>query len=236
MLGFPSFPSKTQLYSRGLPEIDWNMIKQEQVHMKDDNPAGPVAAYLGAKVIAERKMWEFAEANPLVDFTSGMLFSPYSRTHAKRLTPIVIPSGIYGPFADNFPRPSNVPGLSSNQFIYMLLHGGPEGPNTHTVDVRDVAKVHILALSADPLPNKQQKRFLLSEGVHTWPEVADMVRKRRPELASRMPKDDATPPVQTNAPLDTSLVKKVLGFEYRPWEEMFLTGLDECLKWDASSI
>ncbi|KAL6808638.1 hypothetical protein J3E69DRAFT_378243 [Trichoderma sp. SZMC 28015] len=204
---------------------DWNMIKQEDVYMKDDNPAGPVMAYLGAKVLAERKMWEFAEANPQVDFTS------------------VIPSGIYGPFANNFPRPSNIPGLSTNQFIYMLLNGGPEGPNTyppifvgHTVDVRDVAKVHILALSADPLPNKQQKRFILSEGVHKWPEVADMVRKRRPELAPRMPGKDAIPPTQTEAPLDTSLAQKLLGFEYRQWEEMFLTGIDECLKWDAGRV
>lgn len=219
------------------------MIKQEDVYMKDDNPAGPVMAYLGAKVLAERKMWEFAEANPQVDFTSGMLLPSYPHADFEKLMLLVIPSGIYGPFANNFPRPSNIPGLSTNQFIYMLLNGGPEGPNTyppifvgHTVDVRDVAKAHILALSADPLPKKQQKRFILSEGVHKWPEVADMVRERRPELAPRMPGKDAIPPTQTEAPLDTSLAQKLLGFEYRQWEEMFLTGIDECLKWEASRL
>ncbi len=51
--------------------IDWNTITREEIDMTDGNPAGAVSAYLGGKALAERRLWEIAEENPQVDFTSS---------------------------------------------------------------------------------------------------------------------------------------------------------------------
>ncbi len=63
-----------------------------------------------------------------------------------------------------------------------------------------------------------------------------MVRDQRPELVSRMPGKDAKPPNQTESPLDVTLASQFLGLTtYLPWENTFLSGIDECLKWEATA-
>jgi nucleoside-diphosphate-sugar epimerase len=99
-------------------------------------------------------------------------------------------------------------------------------------DVRDLARAHILCLDAPPLTDGRHKRFLLSSKTFTWKELADLIRERRPELAHRLPSEDAVPTPTTYAPLDTSLATEVLGMTYIPWDETVLETLAAGLRWE----
>ena len=85
---------------------------------------------------AERELWAIAMSNPTVNFTT------------------IVPPAIFGPFVPYFCNSKNCTALGTNDFVYTLLMGGPEGPNTYPpvhigymVDVRDITKAHVQALS-----------------------------------------------------------------------------------------
>ena len=136
----------------------------------------------------------------------------------------------------NYPRPATVHGLASLSFIHEFLTCGPSAwpnvPISETIHISDCAKAHVLALDKGPLPAGQHKRLLVSCGLFTWPMAADLLRKERPELAVRLPGVDVTPPLQTVAPMDTSLAEEVLGIDsWIPWERAVLDGVDEVVSW-----
>ena len=128
--------------------------------------------------------------------------------------------------------------------MYQLI----SGPNTYpvseavvsnSVDVRDIARAHVLALFAPPHPAGIDKRLLIESGQFTWQEAVGLVRKERPELASRLPpkeKDDEAP-YRTKAPLDTSLTKEVLGdHKLFTWQESILASIDSAVAWENGAV
>ncbi|THU91443.1 hypothetical protein K435DRAFT_674160, partial [Dendrothele bispora CBS 962.96] len=145
----------------------------------------------------------------------------------------VLPPVIFGPFVPNFPVTSRE-SLSTNDFVYSLVLNGKDtyAPNLvgHMADVRDVAHAHIAALSAPPVP-KKDKRIIISAGAFTWKGIADLIRKERPELKERLPREDLNQGFgQTAAPLDTNFAKDILGMgQYIKWEETVLEALDAAL-------
>jgi nucleoside-diphosphate-sugar epimerase len=130
--------------------------------------------------------------------------------------------------------------LGSVGFIYQLLTGGSKGPNTYPdsnvgqlADVRDVAKAHVLATKTPPLTDGPHKRFIIVSKNFTWPEMADLVRKERPEVAHRLPSKDAEVTKMTDFKLDLSLTKDALGLkEFIPWHQTVLENLDLVLEWE----
>jgi hypothetical protein len=75
--------------------------------------------------------------------------------------------------------------------------------------------------------------LLVSTGQFTWPQAIELVKKERPELTSRLPKEDLEPTPQTVAPMDSSFAAEVLGLkEYIPWQTSFLDNLDTCIEWE----
>ncbi|KAE9390400.1 hypothetical protein BT96DRAFT_1002307 [Gymnopus androsaceus JB14] len=91
---------------------------------------------------------------------------------------------------------------------------------------------HVAALSAPPIPGRD-KRFIISATTFKWKDVEDLIRRERPELANRLPKEDDVPPKQTDAPLDTRFTAEVLGLkEYIPWEDTALAGIDAGAAWE----
>lgn len=195
-------------------------------HQSIDTTSNPLSVYQAAKGLADKHIWKLQRENPNVDFT------------------VIVPPAIYGPFVANYPLPSDRAGLGSTEFVYSLVTGGPEGPNTypavpfgHIIDVRDAAKAHVLALSVPPTVDGQNKRFILSSKTSTWKETAELVRVERPELASRLPHETAVPPAQTCAPLDLTFTKEVLGLkEYLPWQETMLGSLDDAVRWEKDIL
>jgi len=163
---------------------------------------------------------------------------------------VVVPT-VFGPFVENYPKPTSRTDLVTNDFIYEIIleNNGeyPQKPYSAMADVRDVAKAvgllmlffrvrahlsfckHVLSLTSPP--SKENKRLLICSKFFKWKEAVELVREKRPELAHRLPRKDAIPPVQMSAPFDLSLTEKVLGLkEYIPWEETILAAIDEGLK------
>ncbi|KAK7022948.1 hypothetical protein VNI00_016838 [Paramarasmius palmivorus] len=204
-----------------ITEKDFGAVELSEVIPSEQ--AAPFV-YHAAKILSDKKIWEIAQEHPDVDIT------------------IIIPPLVLGPFLANYPYPSDPIGLGTTAFAYELITGGPEGPNSyptnpmgHIIDVRDVAKAHVLALDTPPIPGRH-KRIIISAGIFTWKDAAEVVRKAHPELEPRLPSANAVPPAQTDAPLDTSFASEVLGLkEYIPWQESILAAIEMCLQYEEQS-
>jgi nucleoside-diphosphate-sugar epimerase len=146
---------------------------------------------------------------------------------------------VLGPTIPHYPLPASIAHLSTIQTIYALISSRsdsdtyPEGvPVGWMVDVRDLAKAHVDALSIPPLENGRNKRFILSSKQYQWDDVVRVIRNARPELSHRLPSENAIPPPTFPAPLDVSFADEVLKPEYIPWEQTVLDCLDAGLRWE----
>ncbi|KAF5361259.1 hypothetical protein D9758_010316 [Tetrapyrgos nigripes] len=192
-------------------EKDFGPVELKDIDKNDPNT---MVIYSAAKTIADKKIWEIAHQHPDVDVT------------------VLLPPAIYGPLVPNFPVASRS-SLSTDGYVYDLISQGldtwPGLPIADMVDVRDIARAHAVALDFPPLSGRD-KRFIISSGKYSWKKVADLIRKERPELASRLPREDLEAPAQTTAPVDVSFTEDVLGFkDYIAWEETFLAAIDSVL-------
>jgi nucleoside-diphosphate-sugar epimerase len=149
------------------------------------------------------------------------------------------PSYIYGPLGSG--QVYNAPAAGTNQHIYGLIAGAPGRPVSGydpalrgppmIVDVRDVARAHVLALKAPPSPD-EPKRFIVSSSRFTWKEAIEFIAQARPELKGRLPvitgKEPAVPPF---AIFDTSATEKILGLKnYVKWQDTVLDTIDDMLR------
>lgn len=91
------------------------------------------------------------------------------------------------------------------------------------VDVRDVARAHVLAISAPPLPQSEgdggRKRLIIHAKEITWGDLLALFRSSSAfksntndlkSLDERLPAPDAEPVMQMNVPIDASLTLKAL--------------------------
>uniref|UniRef100_A0A0W0FT74 NAD-dependent epimerase/dehydratase domain-containing protein n=1 Tax=Moniliophthora roreri TaxID=221103 RepID=A0A0W0FT74_MONRR len=193
-------------------EKDFGSVELEDIKPQEQD--GP-SIYQAAKTVADKQLWKIAQEHPDVDITA------------------LLPTMVFGPLVPNFPYGSDLTSIGTDAFVHELITGGPDGPNTYpsvafglVVDVRDVAKAHVLALDAPPVPGRH-KRMIIHAGTFKWKDAADVVKKAHPELASRLPSADAVPPAQMDVPLDTSFASEVLGLkEYIPWQESIVAAVE----------
>ncbi|RXW13235.1 hypothetical protein EST38_g12620 [Candolleomyces aberdarensis] len=180
-------------------DSDWAPVTRDDLVAHQDDP---YYTYFAAKAISEKAVWDFAREHPNLDIAT------------------ILPGFVYGPFAKHFPKPTSVSGLGTNSFPYLLINGQvPPAAPPYFVDVRDVAKAHVRALSLSPSKSVEAKRFLINGGLYSWKEAAQYLKKARPELNVVDPEKigDAPGPVST---LDTTRAKEVLDFgEYIPFEK-----------------
>jgi nucleoside-diphosphate-sugar epimerase len=143
---------------------------------------------MASKTLAEQAAWKFVADNDLAfDIT---VLNPYV---------------IMGPMLQPVAGPEQV--TSTNLFpVYNFLNGTykeinglvfpawyyvslilfslvPRDTNTHQVDVRDVARAHILSLTTAAASNK---RILLVSGMITPQTIINIIRKNFPSLHSRV--------------------------------------------------
>ena len=150
------------------------------------------------------------------------------------------PGYIYGPLGHG--QVYHSPSSGTNRFVYALIDGERgrpvngfdrtvRGPPMN-VDVRDVAKAHVLALKLGPSPQETPKRFILSTSTFTWQEAAKLLAEKRPELKDRLPVITGNePPLGPLATLDTSKTESVLGMrDYVKWEDTILDTVDDLLR------
>lgn len=170
----------------------------------DDGATAPnaPAAYRAAKAVAEREAFFFMKqvAGLPFDFISccpAMVFGPFLET--------VLPDG-----------PASI--NQSNKIVWDIVSSGEgqEVPPTKGpvwVDVRDVAKAHVVALGT---PELGGSRLLLAEGVYCNQEIADEARKLFPEHKSRIPRGEpGKREADTHFKVDASDEAKRLGITWR---------------------
>jgi nucleoside-diphosphate-sugar epimerase len=162
----------------------------------------------------------------------------YKRAHPELDLTTIHPSYVYGPLGRG--QVYNAPSSGTNQFIYALIDGAPDRPVSGydpavrspplNVDVRDVARAHVLALKVPP--SDKVKRFVVSSSTFTWVEAVELLAQARPGLKGRLPKiTDDTPPVQPCATLDTSTTESVLGLkDYIKWQDTVLDTVDDLVR------
>lgn len=141
----------------GFSNLDKASVTTEADWTKEDQPG--LSVYEKSKLLAEKEAWKFIK-----ETGTDMEFAT------------VNPVAIFGPSLDE-----HVTG-SFNTIKYMT-NGAGRLPNIalNVVDVRDVAQIHILAMTT---PEADGKRFIASaDGQITMPEIAEMLRAQRPEVA-----------------------------------------------------
>ncbi|MBP1045045.1 aldehyde reductase [Enterococcus sp. BWM-S5] len=129
----------------------------------DENEPG-ISAYEKSKLLAEKAAWSYIE------------------TEGKQLEFATInPVAIFGPSLNN-----HVSG--SFDLLKSLLNGSTKRVADiplNVVDVRDVADLHIRAMVT---PEAKGQRFIASaDGQISMMEIAELIRKERPELAYKIP-------------------------------------------------
>ncbi|THV02991.1 NAD(P)-binding protein [Dendrothele bispora CBS 962.96] len=228
------------------------------------------AVYQMSKTLAEKKVWDIVRRveseGKHVDVTT------------------ILPPVMFGPYATpTYPLPSCSEDLNANQFIYQLIsHSRSSSPSIspsypdlklgYMVDVRDAAQAHILAFSSlsgapassnagqscvEEHDTKQfDERIILCSHTFTWPQLAEMIAEKRPDLKERLPPPGATTHSQNYAPLDLDLMKSLFSLEpftdnitaedgsqakgdssslsMTPWEETVLASLDLVLRWEEA--
>lgn len=106
----------------------------------------------------------------------------------------------------------------------------PAVPQPQLVDVRDVARGLVAALKAPPASQVGRKRILFTSKWVPLAEIADFVRKERPELAERINENIKNAPTDVKPVTDNRRYKEVLGLEVTPWQTTVLDGLDQVLE------
>ncbi|KAJ3768302.1 hypothetical protein FB446DRAFT_707109 [Lentinula raphanica] len=200
---------KAAFGTKVITEKDFGSITADKIDLNNDG----IRVYQESKTAADKAIWEIAHKNPDVDFT------------------VLLPPAIFGPILG--PLSSSLSCLSTNIFLKNLFAPEyPPNPIGHMIDARDAARAHVLALTTPPVPGRD-KRFIIANGSFLWEDVVAMLRSKKPELSSRLPRETSVPGPQTCAPLDTTFAKEVLGMkEYISQEASFLATVDVVLEWE----
>jgi len=195
---------------------DWNQVTREEALSGSKS-----TAYLASKTFAEQALWDFADSHPHVDVTT---FNP---------------PFLYGPFASGFSLPTpDYYAMSTNLYIYRLITAtGPFPSGPRYIDVRDVAKAHVLALKSplSSMPGIGRKRLIISSIYgFDYEEVLELLKTRRPELAARLTRTALPPIDKANLvlPFDVDRVERVVGMrrqDYTTFEDTMLDTVDSIL-------
>ncbi|KAI0246725.1 NAD-P-binding protein [Lactifluus subvellereus] len=219
---------------------DWQ--KEITINEKSYNPqmaqdalapgASGFLVYSVSKGLADLAVRDFKRAHPDLDITT------------------IHPSYTYGPLGRG--QVYNNPAASgTNRYVYALINGAPDRPvggydpavrgPPLNVDVRDVARAHVLALKTTTSTSTTApsgslsdtpKRFIVSSSRFTWKEAIELLAAARPELKGRLPViTGKEPPVGPFATLDTGATEAGLGLKnYIRWQDTILDTIDDLLR------
>ena len=169
---------------------------------------------------------------------SDLTVRNFKRDHPDFDITSIHPSYIYGPLGPG--QVYDTPASGTNRYVYALINGAPGRPvNGYdpairgapmSVDVRDVARAHVLALKLPP--SETPKRFVLSTSTFIWTDAVALLAEKRPELKERLPVvTGKEPPLGPVATLDTSKTESVLGMKnYVKWQDTVLDTIDDQLR------
>lgn len=201
---FHDYGSRTKFTER-----DWNPITMNDIG-KD-----MLLAYSAGRKYAESEAWNFLKHNE-VKF---------------KLTTI-LPTCVFGPqVSDEFAKKGlPVP----NDVIQSLVHSSPGkelNPDVRMqfVDVRDVARAHLLAFQKEEAANQ---RLALSSGKFTSQEVVDILNNDFDLLEGKITKGPKPGNHEHNLPVevDSSHTDKILQIKYKGLEESVFDTASQILR------
>ncbi|KAK3683447.1 hypothetical protein B0T22DRAFT_247453 [Podospora appendiculata] len=187
-------------------EASWNPVTLADIHKSQST------AYRASKTLAERAAWDFVADS--------------SSNGAKFDLVTVNPPMVFGPVVHHVF--GGLQGVNtSNERIVDLLQGKWKteipavGAAMIWVDVRDVARVHVLA--GLERPEAGGKRLFATAGLFSNAEIAEVVRKNFPEYAEILPGPEVTtgglPPVSKRFAYNNDATTKLLGIDWIPLEK-----------------
>jgi hypothetical protein len=149
----------------------------------------------------------------------------------------VNPPYIFGPFAPNFRIPKPDYGtLSTNLHIYHFLtkKGRAFPPSPGSADVRDIARIHVEAVSSPPESSIGRKRLVLASPYDAnYKKAVQIVASAHPELRERLVDADTAPVFPMDKlPVDLKRVEEVTGVKvdsYHTWKETVLDTINSLL-------
>ncbi|WYZ36663.1 hypothetical protein EsH8_II_000169 [Colletotrichum jinshuiense] len=181
-------------------EKSWNPVTLADIGRS------PATAYRASKKLAEKAAWDFVAAEkPGFDLVT------------------VAPPMVLGPVVHHFADLGSI--NTSNERVVDLVRGkwrdaiAPTGAAYLWIDVRDLARAHVLALER---PEAGGKRLFTTAGWFSNAEIADVVRRNFPELEglpAEGTKGGERPPKDQLHQYDDSETAKVLGIKWRTLEE-----------------
>lgn len=194
--------------TKSFDELSWNNITYEE------SLTDGVTAYYGAKSFAEKAAWEYIEKNPGFPALTA-----------------VNPVYVFGPqaFDSEVKDVLNV----SNELINSLIKLGPndkfEIDKGGFVDVRDVAKAHVLAFEKEETIGK---RLFLTNGQFSSQMMIDIINENFPELKGKIPVGEpGTGPehIKSLGRVDNSKTKQLLGFEFSSLDKIVVDTIKQVL-------
>ncbi|PVH16410.1 uncharacterized protein CXQ87_004701 [Candidozyma duobushaemuli] len=179
-------------------ESSWNTITYEEA-IKD-----PISAYYGAKTFAERTAWKYAKMDPFPETTA------------------INPVYVFGPQA--FDNEAEGKLNTSNEMIRGLLKlkEGDDWSNDTGgfIDVRDVARAHLLAFQKDETAGK---RLYMTNGNFSVQMMLDAIHKNFPGLAIPKGKPGNGPQdVAHMAEKRNGRSRDLLQFDFVPFEKVIV--------------
>ncbi|ROW17290.1 hypothetical protein VPNG_01284 [Cytospora leucostoma] len=185
-------------------EKSWNPVTIADIH------ESPAIAYRASKKLAEEAAWAFVN-----DKSNGAKFDLVT----------VNPPMVYGPVVHHLASLATI--NTSNERYVALVQGKwkeagaiPATGAFNWVDVRDVAKAHVLAFEK---PEAGGHRLFVTEGYYSNKEILDVVRKNFPDLKDKLPAEDVKggefPPKDKIYKFDNSETTKLLGIDWIPFEK-----------------
>lgn len=208
---FTSLTAAVQNALRPAPRVNeelWNDIKYEE------GVENSRVTYATSKTYAEKAAWEFIKENkPQFTFNT------------------VNPVYVFGPQPfDRLAKGTLNFSAGLVELVLRLKKGDKEWPQTagSEVDVRDVAKAHILAFEK---PDTYGKRLIAKEAKFDTLVVLEIIRKHFPQLRDTLPADaDGQEVKQLPTVVDNSVTTKLLGIEWIPLEKTIVDQVKQILE------
>lgn len=193
-----------------ITEESWNPITWEQALSNE------LAAYAGSKTFAEKTAWEFVEKEK-PQFTLS----------------VINPTYVFGPQAFDETVKGEL-GFSSDLFKSVLSFKPGDTVKEFKggfIDVRDVAKAHIVAAKTDEI---QGKRLILTEHRFTFQMILNIIREKFPELRDSLAvgEPERSHEGLSDLIVDNSKTKKILGFKFISLEDDVYDSVLQLLKYN----
>lgn len=190
-------------------EQSWNEISWE------DSQKDPVNGYRGSKKFAEKAAWDFVKENPV-----------------KFIINYVNPTFVFGPQAfDSEVKDSlNTSSEILNNFLKLKPEDKVPATRGGYVDVRDVAKAHLVAFERDDLKNQ---RLILNAGIFDAQHILDILNENFPQLKGKIPvgtPGSGDKVYSERATIDNTVTKDILGFPLIGLKETVVDSIQQILK------